>query len=196
MKPTLYHWIGYVATVLLLALLAGFITLTIHGNSTTNILNATGSQRMRMERLAKDVLLLENVKASPARAQAVSELQNTLPVWEETQDGLAYGDSTLGLPTQIPSTVAYQVLLANADYVPMRKALAAIAAHLDAPDPVQVQVVLIHEYPYFLTMSQVNALWSQEIDDQTTQVSWIKFALLTLILLVVSVDFYIVHKKR
>lgn len=97
------------------------------------------------ERIAKDVLVMQY--QPDRRADAVNELQTTLPRFESNQATLnaTLPPSTLSILT---STVA--------DYTDIDTATKKILATPDrSADPVQVQIIQDHERDYFLSTSQI-----------------------------------------
>jgi hypothetical protein len=182
-------WILCISTVLLLLLLGGFCTIWVAFGSGTEIMSQVGVQRMRVERLAKDVLVLANHPTLPAQAQATSEIQDTLPIWQKTQVGLQAGDASLGLPQTGDSGIIAMVSLAQIDFLPI---LVALQKLLRGPpiDPTHIQIVLSHENGYLVTMTQVNSLWQTHIDSVFSQLFWIEAAFITAILLLVALSFW------
>lgn len=197
MQRTIYRVICLVLTLCLLVLLAGFLWQGyIVGNGSRIIVSAL-SQRMRVERLTKNALLLSSPTTTPLqRSTAVSEMQNTLPVWGQVQAGLLNGDESLGLPVSVPTDIAYEVTLANADFIPLHTAFTAIAAKPNAISPVQLQIILAHEYLYFVGMSQVNILWRSHLNDQFQQFFWIEEALTGALTFMACFNFYAVFREK
>lgn len=197
MQRTIYRVIRLILTLCLLLLLAGFLWQgNAQGNGSRIIISAL-SQRMRIERLTKNALLLYSHTTTPLqRSQAVSEIQDTLPVWGKVQAGLLSGDGDLGLPASVPQDIAYQVTLSNADFIPLHTAFVKIAAQPKVSDPVQLQVVMAHEYPYFIGMSQVNILWRTHLSDQFTQFFWIEEALTGALVFMALFNFYAVFFEK
>jgi len=196
MQKKRYSWIIFIGIVLLLFLLFGFTCVWVAFGSPANVMNAVGAQRMRVERLTKDVLILANHPTVSTRAQAVSEVQDTLPVWQETQTGLQVGDSALGLPKRPYADVVTLVIGAGVDYVPLAVALQKIEAHPAQIDPIQVQIVLSHENGYLTTMSNVNRLWQDHIDGVFSQLFWIETCLIVAILVMVIFKFWYLYPRK
>jgi hypothetical protein len=195
-KKRWYAWIVLILTLTLLIALFCFVTMWVAFGSDANVMLQVSSQRMRVERMTKDALVLADKPTALQRAQAESEIQDTFAPWQEVQIGLVAGDASIGLPQHPPDTIVAEANQSNADYTPMVVALGNIAAHPQHVDPVQLQIVLSHELSYFTTMSQVTTLWQQHIDSVFQQLFWIEAILIALIFVLVLVSFYVAYPKK
>lgn len=159
--------------------------------SPDNLMNQVGLQRARSQRIAKDVLILSTHPTDDERAQAISEMQNMLPGWQQTQTGLQHGDTTLGLPHAVPDNIQLILTQAQPDYNAMLVATKAILASPGKTvDPVQVNIILGHELNYYLAMSQVETLWQQQIDAWRWQFFWTACVVLVLIMALIVVSHF------
>lgn len=197
-KNKWYRWMTFITTLVLLLALFFFVGVWVLYGSAANVMMQVAAQRMRVERMTKDALMLADSPTVLQRAQATSEIQDTFAPWQVIQTGLVYGDSdaAIGLPQHPPADIAIAVSQSNADYVPIVVALKNIAAHPQHVDPVQLQIVLSHEYPYFTAMSQVTTLWEQHIDGVFHQLFWIETALIVIIFVLVLISFFLSHPKK
>lgn len=144
------------ACLVLLILLALFQSLPLNHalDDDLQIEQMSASQAWIAERVAKDVQELEGTSTF-LQVQAISELQNMLPAFESQQMALA----------REPTLPDIQPLLldSQSDFVSMDMAAKALLAKLDQPvDPLEVQVILLHERTYFLDMAQITVLIEQE----------------------------------
>lgn len=197
-KKRWYAWIALILTLTLLIALFCFVAVWVAFGSDANVMMQVSSQRMRVERMTKDALVLVDSPTTLQRAQATSEIQDTFAPWQAVQSGLQYGDSdaSIGLPQHPPADIALMVNQSNADYVPIVVALKNIVAHPQHVDPVQLQIVLSHELGYFTTMSQVTTLWEQHIDSVFQQLFWIETVLIVIIFALVLISFYLAYPKK
>src|SRR2546430_123803 len=99
-RQRIYIRIIVVFCVFLLLLLAGFQWIWVGAGSASSIMNQSGLQRTRAQAIAKDTLILA-YRPESEHAQAVNELQNLLPRFEQTQKGLQVGDNSLQLPPRV-----------------------------------------------------------------------------------------------
>jgi hypothetical protein len=135
----------------------------IAGNNGYQVEQQAWLQVARVEYLAKDVLVLA-YRPVTFHSQAISDLQVIVPQMIQTQNGFLHGDASLGLP---PPSSDVQLLLmrANSDYQPIIAALQALLGKPDGPtDPVQVNIILAHDYSYAILMAQVASLEQQQAE--------------------------------
>jgi len=186
-----------VPTILfLLLMLIGFdLYPVVSGNDELVIEQQAWLQVVRNEYLAKDILILA-YRPATYHSQAVSDLQVILPGLQQTQTGLLKGDASLGLPNN-PSDEVRQILQrAQSDYVPLVAALKVILAHSDGPvDPIQLNIVMMHEYPYSVTMAQLAILIQQQAEATNLHLLIIKISIKTLLLVVISAHYLFSGRK-
>jgi len=191
----IYAWIACIATVVALVILLGLLSIWVAFGSAANVMVQIDLQRARAERMTKDVLILQYRTDIQERSQATSELQDTLPLWQQAQSGLKSGDSVLGLPRHPPAEVLIVVSQMQSDYVPMQVALQKIVSAPDKIDAIQAQIVYDHEHGYVVAMSQAVLLWQQYIDDVFLHIFWIEFGLVLTVLSLVLVNFFFTIKR-
>lgn len=185
----LSKWL-FVVALLFLLILGAFQTAWVLAGSETSIMLQCGLQRTRAQAIAKDVLIL-SYRPGDEHAQAVSEIQATLPRFEQAERGLLVGDASLQLPSHVPGDIAQVMVGAAPDYVAMDIALRSIIAHTDAPiDLIQRDIVLAHIDGYSTTMMQVETLWQQHIDNGFLFLFWIESALTGILVLLVIAKYF------
>lgn len=125
-------------------------------------INNASLQRARSERLAKDALILEYLDtSSDDRAQAVSEMQITLPLWEGEQSALIASPD---------GQIALIALQSNSDYSAMTAASQSVLATPTKPaDTVEVDIIVSHEHAYEVAINQIVTLMQQDIATQQLQ---------------------------
>src|SRR5689334_10436398 len=128
----------YVAGILLLLILTGFLALPIDSREFT-LVNQVTAQRTRAEVIVKDVMTLA-YRPDTEHAQAISQLQLTLPIWQQVQDALSSGtgNRSLGIPANRPDDVALQIAAAQPDYKAMQVAAQTILAATMNDKPVDL----------------------------------------------------------
>lgn len=151
-----YMLILTLSKLLLLCILAGFITLPLwDGNDDLIELNTVNIQIARAEYFASAVQTLE-YRSISYHSEAISGMEVNLPTLQQVHNGLLNGDRSLGLNAPSP-TVAQTLVASNADYSALVAALKAILAHpSDRPDPTQVDIVMSHAQPYAVALYQVS----------------------------------------
>ncbi|HLZ64374.1 MAG TPA: hypothetical protein VKR06_46180 [Ktedonosporobacter sp.] len=186
-----------IATMLLLLfMLIGFdLYPFITSNDDLVIEQQAWLQVARDEYLAKDTLILA-YRPATYHSQAVSDLQTILPGLQQTQNGLLKGDASLGLPDNPSDEVKQLLQRAQSDYVPLVTALKVILAHPDGPvDPIQINIVMMHEYPYSITMAQLAILIQQQAEATNLHILIIKIVIKTLLILVIAGHYLIIGRK-
>jgi hypothetical protein len=182
-----YARIITISQIALLIILALFQSIWVFGGSETSIMNQSGLQRFRASNIKADVLILA-YRPTQEHPQAISDLQNILPAWEQTQAGLRSGSTALQLPSTVPESIQQALIPAQSDFVAIDSAARIILAHADGlVDPIQLQIILDHERQYRIEMSQVVTLWQQQIDGAFLHIYYWEMGLtLAMIVLVVG----------
>lgn len=171
-KTIIYLRIACVAAVLLLISLIAFQLLPLTYNE-SHLIGQVALQSTRAQRMAKDALILGYRPAS-AHVQAISELQNSLPAWEQQQAQM-----------QRIHNADVQTLLNQAlpDYVALDTAANKLLARPD--DLTQVQIILQHERNYSLLMNQISTLIQERIQAYNLELILIQSGIAALIMGVV-----------
>jgi hypothetical protein len=184
-----------IAILLLLLMLIGFDLLPIiSGNDELVIEQQAWLQVARDEYLAKDVLILA-YRPTTYHSQVISDLQVILPQMEQAQAGFLKGDASLGLPPASDDIKRALSRMDN-DYLPLVAALKAILEHPDGPvDPTQVNIILLHDYPYSIAMAQLALLLQQQAEATTQHLLIIKIVIKTLLILVIAGHYLLVGRK-
>jgi hypothetical protein len=151
-KTIIYQRVALVVAVVLLLLLVGAQLLPLIYNVPSLVVQTT-LQGTRAQRIAKDALVLE-YRPAGEHAQAINEIQNSLPIWEAQQTYL----STL-------QSSAVQTLMAQAqpDYLAIDTAARNLLAHTN--DTTQTNIIVQHERNYTLVMNQLSQLIQDRIQE-------------------------------
>src|SRR5436853_1355459 len=136
-KLRAYARAGLVTMIVLLLLLIAFQSVWVTHGSATSLMNEVGLQRTRSQRIVKDVLILAYRSSSQEKAQALNELQTTLPLFQQTQAGLQAGDDSRGLPKRPPQDIQLLLIQSQSDYVSLHSAGKMILAQPQQVDPTQ-----------------------------------------------------------
>jgi hypothetical protein len=193
-RQRIYIRIIVVFCVLLLLLLAGFQSIWVLAGSASGIMNQTGLQRTRAQVIAKDALILAS-RPEDEHAQAINELQNILPRFEQAQRGLQNGDAALQLPARVPDDVAPYVQATQSDFFAMdtaaRKLLATADGHVDS---IQVDIVLAHEHDYSIAMSAVVSAWQTRIDAAFLHIFEWESGIVALLILIIIGKYFLITR--
>jgi len=183
-------------TLFLLIALVGFEILPMTaGNDDFVVLQQANLQIVRVQLLAKDVLVLA-YRPDLYRTQAVNELQTVLPSFRSVQPALLNGNPSLGLPGNPSDSVQAFLSIGQSDYTAIVAAVDNILLHPgNSPDIVQVNIVLQHERAYTTAMYQVAALLQGEAEVRKMQLFIIKIALTGVIALLVVLKYLLFTKN-
>lgn len=157
----LLGWLGIFFLVVMLA----FEALPLLSNTALGTFRLMTRQRVLEQRVVKNVMVLAYRTDQDEHAEAINELQTTLPVWEKVQRGLQDGDTTLGVSPNLPSDIKLLLTQAQPDFVYLDTAAHQVLAHPASVDPVQLSIVLQHDQPYYLAMAQANDLLQERIQN-------------------------------
>lgn len=186
-----------VGVVLLLGLALLEILPVLPNNVPTviSIIHKVNLQGALAERIDKDALILA-YRPETEHAQAISELQVTLPAFEKIQAGLQGGDTSLNLPMRRPQDVQLLLLQSQSDYIALDAAAKTILAHTDSPvDPDQIAIIQQHERPYFVAMGTVAKTWEGHIEDNALGFFWTELWM-SMLLLILYIVFLVASRKQ
>lgn len=91
--------------------------------SDSRVINAAGRQRAYSQKLAKEVLLLNQTTSTGAKQQIVSDIEQTLSVWKASHEGLQSGNLEMHLPEEKNE----EILALFHDIDPLHKAMVRAA---------------------------------------------------------------------
>lgn len=182
-KSTTYRRIVFIVaiTLLVVVIVCQILPLTF---SESDLIGQSALQGMRAQKIAKDALTLE-YRPENAHIQAISEIQNTLPVWEAEQKQL------LNTHNNDMQTLLNQ---AQPDYTAIDTATTKLLMHPD--DLTQVQIILQHERNYSLLMSQVSMLIQARIESFNLDLIITQIVISTLIAATVIVLFVLSRQTK
>jgi len=181
-KTIIYQRVALVVAVVLLLLLVGAQLLPLIYNVPSLVVQTT-LQGTRAQRIAKDALVLE-YRPAGEHAQAINEIQNSLPIWEAQQTYL----STL-------QSSAVQTLMAQAqpDYLAIDTAARNLLAHTN--DTTQTNIIVQHERNYTLVMNQLSQLIQDRIQEFKVDVIIIQ-CVITVLELATVIGLFLLTRQR
>lgn len=148
--------------ILLIFFFIAFAALPLFPNSTLGVIRIIARQRTLEQIIVKDVLILA-YRPAPDHVQAISEIQNALPTWEQVQTGLQKGDDSLGISHNLPPEIHLLLLQSQSDFTSIDTAAHQVLAHPSKIDQTQLLIILQHERAYSLAMFQVSDLFESHI---------------------------------
>jgi hypothetical protein len=168
MKPTILKILMRVLWglgVFLLIITLAFEAIPLISGTSVATFRIMARQRVLEQRVVKDVLILAYRSSPEDHAEAISELQTTLPAWENFQNGLRAGDTSLGISPNMPGDVRLLLTQAQPDFTYLDAAAHQVLAHPSPVDLVQLSIILQHDQPYYIAMAQANDLFQERIQD-------------------------------
>jgi hypothetical protein len=164
------------------------------------VVNVAGRQRMLSQEISKDMLILEPVTDPTVRAARMQELQQSVTLWEQSQQGLQHGDAQQGLPATTSPAVKQLFSVIEPNYEAMLSAAKDILAKLNQ-DPTSspqhpdifsdVNTILAQEGPYLTGMNNIVTQYQTEADGRVASLRVTELLLMavTLVVLVVEASF-------
>lgn len=167
--------------------------------SDSHIINLAGRQRMLSQKLAKELLLLRRDASLPAREHRISEIHETLSLWEQTQRGLREGDAGLGLPGNKTEEVReiyeqieapFRLMQQNANQVLLRLKEGPEFSYADLLswiDPV------LESEPLFLEgMDRIVFLYDQEAREKVARLKKLEIIFLLIALAIIAFEIFFI----
>lgn len=156
--------LGWFGILLLFASLV-FEAFPLMPNNTLNTFHLAARQRVLAEHIVKDIFILAYRSSPDDQAEAISEIQTALPVWEQVQTGLQNGDTSLGISPNLPGDMKLMLLQVQPDYAYLDAAARRILARPSPVDPTQLSIVLQHDQPYYISMGQTVNIFQDDINN-------------------------------
>lgn len=183
-KIPLRHFVRacLLSTIVFLCILAGFELVPF--TSLDLQIVTVARQGARDQRIAKDVLELKYIPKS--KVEAIGELQDMLPQWEKDQASLATSLSPEALTLFNATSPDFTVIDVAAKKI--------IATPSVVPDIVQVQLIVDHEWPYYLSSVQIINVLTKQLHDQKIQVAIIEGFITTSLIVINTVLFVLVER--
>lgn len=178
-----YFYLMLITGIILLILLGGFQIVWYGSGDAVVIINQIDLQRVRSERITKDAMILA-YRPQSERIQALNELQVLLPLFEASQNGLRYGDPSLGFYLPMPDDVRLAISSSLMDYAALDTATHAILSKPNDVQNIQLQtsIVLAHHENYLQAITQVEVLSQQHITDGLFHVMLIESGLVAVLI--------------
>jgi hypothetical protein len=172
-RPSLFkHFIRacLLCNIVFFCLLAGFALIPL--NFSGNQIVVVSRQGARSQRIAKDALEMRYI--SKSKVESVGELQSMLPTWESDEATL----------TKTLSPEALTLLnSANLDFTLLDSAAKKLILNPDViADPIQVQLILDHEWNYYHSMQLIIGVLTNHLFALRVQVAIIGLSIYGLLI--------------
>lgn len=157
------------------------------------IINIAGRQRMLSQRLTKAALAIQSSPEEEERQQRWRELQEVVPLWEQSHRGLQHGNKQLGLPGT-NSTVVTEMF---AEIEPPHQAMLAAAKGILNVSPqtlknpqiaLYLKVILANEATFLKGMDEIVFQYDLEARSRVSHMRRLESIFLATILLVLLLE--------
>jgi len=185
-------WFG----IFLLVVSLLFESLPFMPDNTLNTFHLAARQRVLEEHIVKDVLILAYRPSPDEHAEAISEMQTALPVWEQVQVGLQNGDASLGISPHLSGDVKLMLLQTQPDYTYLDAAARHILAHPSPVDQEQVTIIMQHNQNYYISMAQTVNVFQDDIYNVTRIYFGIELGMGILLIIIWIVFMRSMRKRR
>jgi signal transduction histidine kinase/ActR/RegA family two-component response regulator len=161
--------------------------------SDSRIINIAGRQRMLSQRLTKAALAIQSSPQEEERQQRWRELQEVVPLWEQSHQGLQRGDKQLGLPGTNSPVVTE--MFAKID--PPHQAMLAAAKEILNISPqnlknpqiaLYLKVILANEATFLKGMDEIVFQYDQEARSRVSHMRRLESIFLVTLLLVLFLE--------
>jgi signal transduction histidine kinase/ActR/RegA family two-component response regulator len=161
--------------------------------SDSRIINIAGRQRMLSQRLTKAALAIQSSPQEEERQQRWRELQEVVPLWEQSHRGLQRGDKQLGLPGTNSPVVTE--MFAKID--PPHQAMLAAAKEILNISPqnlknpqiaLYLKVILANEATFLKGMDEIVFQYDREARWRVSQMRRLESIFLATLLLVLFLE--------
>jgi len=202
--PTRRLTLLYITALSTIALLAVFGQVMIQAalqqqSSDALVINVAGRQRMLSQRLTKAALALAIFTDTQDRQQNANELQAVVVLWQQSQQGLQYGDAPLGLPGHNSPAVqhlfakiepAYQAMLRASSTLLTLVKTGGAHSHV-APSSAllpEIRILLAAQAPFLIGMDEIVTQYQREAENHVAGLKEIEFILFSFTLLVLLLE--------
>lgn len=163
------------------------------GDST--IVNLAGRQRMLSQRLTKAALAWNYATEPSDRAARSEEIRSTLALWQRSHRGLQHGDAELSLVASRSPIVVEQFAKLQPIFDEMVQAAERLLASVEPEEQqAQLKTLLTREPQFLASMDAVVFQLDHEAQARVARLQQIEWLLLTLTLLVLVGEGYLVFR--
>lgn len=184
----------YVLALSTVALLAISGQVLIHvvleqQNDDAHVINIAGRQRMLSQKLVKAALALSQTTIFSDQQRYSSELREALTMWQQSSDGLRYGDPTLDLPGSNSSIVEQGYADLEPSYTAMQQAAQTLLSETDeATQQAAISDLLAHEPVFLASMDAIVFQYAAEAQARVDRIRLIEQILLFVTLVVLLLE--------
>ncbi len=166
----------------------------------SHVVNIAGKQRMLSQKIAKDILLLQDDK-SDERPKHLNELRNALQIFQVSQQALLAGNDSMALSGKNSERITFLFKKINTHYRRISRSAQAIVSAIenDAATPYrivepEVRVILSEESLFLNGMEEIVQQYDKEAQAKVARLSIVEFILLALSLMVIALEIIFIFR--
>lgn len=167
----------------------------------SHVINVAGRQRMLSQRISKAALFLAPDQDSTARSKILVELSSALALWKLSQDGLLYGNDSLGLPGNNSETIVAMFNSTSAPFETMYASGREITETLRNNPQADYQTlkpnivrIITSEAAFLSGMDRIVFQYDTEAHAKVRMLSRLEYTLLLISLVVIGLELVFVFR--
>lgn len=167
----------------------------------SRVINVAGRQRAYSQKLVKEVLLLKDVITATQKEERFKEIQRTLKVWKVSQNGLQFGNDSLGLPKEHSGEILELFKKINPHYTAMVNATETMLYQLKENEPWDITEVqsprstlLENERSFLQMMDNIVNEYDKRSKEQLQKLKFKEYLLLVLSLLILMLEMLFIFR--
>src|SRR5690606_20947447 len=167
----------------------------------SHVINVAGRQRMLSQRISKAALFLAPDQDSTARSKILVELSSALALWKLSQDGLLYGNDSLGLPGNNSETIVAMFNSTSAPFETMYASGREITETLRNNPQADYQTlkpnivrIITSEAAFLSGMDRIVFQYDAEAHAKVRMLSRLEYTLLLISLVVIGLELVFVFR--
>lgn len=163
--------------------------------SDSQVVNLAGRQRMLSQKITKLALLVRDDQSDDERLAIMTDLTNSLQLWQASQQGLQYGNDTLHLPGKSSPKIVDLFKVIETPYSEIRAGASDIlrALHLNKQVSISslsspVDRILENEAVFLAGMDAIVGEYATEANEKINSLRRMEYFLLAISLLVIGAE--------
>ncbi|MEM9543278.1 MAG: response regulator [Cyanobacteria bacterium P01_E01_bin.42] len=199
--PTRRLTILYISALSAIALLSILAQFTIQRSldrqsNDSRIINIAGRQRMLSQKLSKTALALQNSRDRDEYQKRLTELEETIALWETSHTGLQQGDRELGLPGNNSEQIEEMFAAIEPHYQAMLRAAKQILEIVQQDRSISqsseilpfTEIILANEGDFLPGMNAIVFQYDREAKSRVEEMRQLEKVILIIVLIVLFLE--------